>query len=267
MGKKLEGVIFDWAGTTVDYGCFAPVNVFVNIFNVKNIDVTLEEAREPMGMLKRDHVKAMLSMERINGLFLKKFGREWDESDVDAIYADFEKQLFSILENYTTPVPGVLELMKKLRDRGLKIGSTTGYTKEMASIVKAGAKAKGYEPEYIIAANEVSKGRPYPYMVFDNMEALELSNVRRVVKVGDTISDIKEAVNAGVWSVGILKGGSELGLTQEEVETMNEAELAEKMELVRIKMKRAGADYVIDEIGKLEVALDDIEKRLIGKDI
>ena len=264
MTRRLEGVIFDWAGTTVDYGCFAPVNVFMNIFKMRDIHVTLEEAREPMGLLKIDHIKAMLSMPRIEKLFEEKFGRRWTQKDVEDIYADFEEQLFATLQDYTTPVPGAVELMKRLRDRGLKIGSTTGYTKEMADIVGEGAKAKGYEPDHRITASEVSKGRPHPYMVFDNMMKLDLSHRSTVVKVGDTISDIKEGVNAGVWSVGILKGGSDLGLTRKEVETMEEKELKGRMDTVAARMKAAGAHYVIDEIGRLDEVLDDIQRRLDG---
>ena len=67
--NKIEAVIFDWAGTTVDFGCFAPVNVFIEIFKEVGIEVTMEEARLPMGMLKWDHIKTMLQMERISNLW------------------------------------------------------------------------------------------------------------------------------------------------------------------------------------------------------
>jgi len=62
---KIETVIFDWAGTAVDFGCFAPVNVFLTIFEDAGVSVTLEEARKPMGMLKIDHIRTMLEMPRI----------------------------------------------------------------------------------------------------------------------------------------------------------------------------------------------------------
>jgi len=264
MTRRLEGVIFDWAGTTVDYGCFAPVNVFIDIFKMRDIHVSLEEAREPMGLLKIDHIKAMLSMGRIEKLFEEKFGRKWTQQDVEEMYADFEEQLFATLEDYTTPVPGAVELMERLRERGVKIGSTTGYTREMAAIVGEGARAKGYEPDHRITASEVPKGRPHPYMIFDNMMKLDLSDRSTVVKVGDTLSDIREGVNAGVWSVGVLKGGSDLGLTQDEVERMNRRELKERMDAVTLRMKEAGAHYVIEEIGRLDEVLDDIQRRLDG---
>lgn len=259
---RVEGVIFDWAGTTVDYGCFAPVNVFINIFKMRGIDVTLAEAREPMGMLKRDHVKAMLSMDRINNLFIEKFNRKWDEVDVDAFYEDFEEQLFATLREYTDPVPGVLELIGRLRERDIKIGSTTGYTKEMIEIVSEEAKVKGYLPDYKITSTEVPAGRPCPYMIFKNILELEISGRSNTVKVGDTISDIKEGRSAGVWSVGVVKGGSDLGMTLEEVKDIESSELNNRVASVREKMLEAGAHYVIDEIGDLDIVLDEIEKRL-----
>lgn len=49
---KIEAVIFDWAGTTVDYGCFAPLEVFMKIFQKRGVEITAEEARKPMGLLK-----------------------------------------------------------------------------------------------------------------------------------------------------------------------------------------------------------------------
>lgn len=56
------------------------------------------------------------------------------------------------------------------------------------------------------------KGRPYPYMIFRNMETLGI--VRKVLKVGDTASDIKKGKHAGVWSAGVIVGSSEMGLTE-----------------------------------------------------
>lgn len=63
--NKIKVIIFDWAGTTVDYGCFAPVRAFMEVFKEYGIEPTMEEVREPMGMLKIDHIRTMLNMPRI----------------------------------------------------------------------------------------------------------------------------------------------------------------------------------------------------------
>lgn len=147
MIKDMECVIFDWAGTTVDYGCFAPVQAFVEIFRHFGIEPTMEEVREPMGMLKRDHIKTMLGMKRIHDLWVEKYGKEPTEADVDAMHDLFQEKLMGILDQFADPKPHVVETVAKLREMGIKIGSTTGYTDAMMEIVVPKAKEQGYEPD------------------------------------------------------------------------------------------------------------------------
>ena len=132
---KFDGIIFDWAGTTVDYGCFVPVKAFIEAFEQYGITPTLEEVRKPMGMLKIDHVRTMLSMDRISGLWEEKQGRKWTEEDVQKVYELSESKILEIVHNYAEPKPYVVETVNKLREMGLKIGSTTGYTDEMMALV------------------------------------------------------------------------------------------------------------------------------------
>lgn len=259
-GNKIKAVVFDWAGTTVDYGCFAPVNVFLEIFRRRGIEVTMEEARKPMGKLKIDHVREMTEMDRIKDLWAEKFGHVPTEDDVNELYRDFEPMLFETLDQYATPIPGVVELVKRLRSNGLKIGSTTGYTREMMNIVAPNAKKQGYEPDFLVTPSEASAGRPHPWMCYRNAEALNVYPMNSMVKVGDTISDIKEGINAGMWSVGVIKGSSELGLTEEEVTSMDKAELEAKMKVVYDRYMEAGAHFVIDSVGDLEEVLVRIEE-------
>lgn len=241
-----RAVIFDWAGTTVDYGCFAPVQAFVEVFKGFGIEPTMEEVREPMGMLKRDHIRTMLKMERIRGLWREKYGADWTEDDVERMYGSFETSLLKILDRFTEVKPHVLETVAELRRLGLKIGSTTGYTDKMMEIVVPKARENGYAPDCWFSPDAVGGvGRPYPYMVFENMKALGIMSVDQVMKVGDTVSDIKEGKNAGVFSVGVIEGSSEMGLTQAEYEALSQREREERVAAVREKFKQAGADAVI----------------------
>ena len=177
----------------------------------------MEEARIPMGMLKRDHIKTMMEMNRISDLWKEKYGRLHNEEDVDNLYAKFEPMLMKSLSNYTTPIEGVIETIENLRNKGLKIGSTTGYTDSMMDVVTKGAKEKGYAPDFYVTPDSTnSNGRPYPYMIYRNMEALKLVDTSTVVKVGDTNSDIKEGLTAGVWSVGVIVGSSNIGISEYE---------------------------------------------------
>ena len=246
---KWEAVIFDWAGTTVDYGCFAPVQTFVEVFKEFGVEPTMEETRKPMGMLKWDHIKTMLGMNRIHREFVQIHGREPEDSDVDAMHDLFLDKLMKVLDQFAEPKEHVLETVEKLRRAGIRIGSTTGYTDEMMAIVTRDAKKAGYEPDCLFTPDSTGHvGRPYPYMIFRNMEALKVTSVNAVMKVGDTISDILEAKNAGVTAVGIVEGSSELGLTKAEWEELSADERRAKADEVERRYREAGADYVIADI-------------------
>lgn len=262
MGHKIEGVIFDWAGTTVDYGCFAPLEVFLEVFKHKGIHLTLEEARGPMGMLKIDHIRELTKLPSVEKQWVEKFGRRPEEDDVRELYAEFEPALLKILSNYTTPNPGVVETVKKLRNHGLKIGSTTGYTDSMMEIVVSGAKANGYEPDFYITPDSLPAGRPAPWMCYENAKALNIYPMYHMVKVGDTISDIKEGVNAGCWSVGVIEGSSQLGMHQEEVLALTQEALERKSLEAEEKFKEAGADFVIKSMIELPAVIDEINELL-----
>lgn len=257
--NRVEGVIFDWAGTTVDFGCFAPVNIFLEIFKRAGIEVTMEEARAPMGILKRDHIKVMLEMLRIRKLWEEKYGRDFNEKDIDDLYGEFQPLLISSLKEYTHPIPDVIDTVNLLRNQGIKIGSTTGYTDDMMKIVRAGAEENGYKPDFWVTPDSTNSfGRPYPYMIFRNIEALRLSASWKVLKVGDTVADIKEGTNAGVWSVGVVVGSSQMGLSYEEFTSLSQMEKKEIIKSTEDCFLKAGADFTIRTMGELPLLIEKI---------
>ncbi|WP_088231340.1 phosphonoacetaldehyde hydrolase [Bacillus cereus] len=258
---KMEAVIFDWAGTTVDYGCFAPLEVFMKIFYKRGVEITAEEARKPMGLLKIDHVRALTEMPRIANEWECVFGHLPTEADIHEMYEEFEEILFTILPQYATPIDEVKEVVASLRARGIKIGSTTGYTREMMDIVAKEAEIQGYKPDFLVTPDDVPAGRPYPWMCYKNAMELGVYPMSHMVKVGDTVSDMKEGRNAGMWTVGVILGSSELGLTKEEVETMDPVELREKMEVVRNRFVENGAHFTIETMQELESVIEHIEKQ------
>lgn len=262
--KKIEAVIFDWAGTTIDYGCFAPVQAFIESFELFGITPTVDEVREPMGMLKREHILTMMKMDRITDVWLEKHGRMWTEKDVNSIYEKSENAIFKILSNFATPKPYVIETVEKLKSNGIKIGSTTGYTSEMMSYVIPAAEKNGYMPDKWFTPNDVNDmGRPYPYMIYRNMESLNVSGVDAVIKVGDTVADIKEGKNAGVITVGVIEGSSIMGLSEDEYSNLSEEERKEKIENVKKIYHQAGANLVIMNMGELTDIIEKIENEMI----
>lgn len=251
MGK-LKLVVLDWAGTTVDYGCFAPVAAFDKAFRAFGVQPTIDEIRAPMGMLKRDHIRTMLQMERLAAQWQERTGKAAEEADVEAIYRVFEEKLMESLSDYAVPKPDVIDTVAQLREMGLKIGSTTGYTDSMMEVVVPEAARQGYAPDYWCSPDSVGGfGRPYPYMIFRNMQQLGIADVREVVKVGDTVSDIREGKQAGVLSLGVMEGSSVLGLTQAEFEALSLADRAEACAMARQTFLDAGADDVLQSIREL----------------
>ena len=184
--KKIECIIMDWAGTAVDYGCFAPVAAFMKAFAEKGLSIDVKQTRKPMGLPKIQHIRELLTMPEVNEQFISRYQRSWAEEDVVELHRLFEEYLFASLEEYTDPIPGVIPTLEKLRTEGLKIGSTTGYTREMMDVVLPAALAKGYCVDYCAAPNFLPAGRPAPYMIFENMIKLGVPCLDTVVKVGDT---------------------------------------------------------------------------------
>jgi len=249
--KKIECVIMDWAGTAIDFGCFAPVNAFIRAFEEISVGISSNEVRVPMGMAKIEHIRQLLRMERINNEFKNIHKRDWNEEDVINLNRSFEKYLFTTLKYYTTPIPYVIDVVAYLRQQGIKIGSTTGYTRDMMEVVEPSARSKGYYTDNSVVPGDVPAGRPAPFMIFKNMIDLNIQNTDFVVKVGDTMEDIREGLNAKVLTIGVIIGSSELGLSETEVNEIPEIELNEQIAAVRLKMMEAGAHYVINSIAEL----------------
>ena len=255
MNTKL--VILDWAGTAVDYGCFAPVHAFALAFRTVGLNPTPDEIRAPMGMLKRDHIRTMLDMPRLKDQWVAKFGQAPDEGAVEKIYGVFEDSLMQSLSDYASPKPGTVETVARLRAMGIKIGSTTGYTDAMMAVVTKGAADQGYAPDAWVSPDSTEGlGRPYPYMIYVNMARFRITSVQEVVKVGDTVADIQEGKNAGVLSLGVIEGSSVMGYTQAEYEALSQADREAAKAKARQTFLEAGADGVLDTLADLPAWLE-----------
>lgn len=264
--RTIQMVVFDWAGTTVDYGSSAPSEVFDRVFTAAGIRLSREEINRPMGMEKKAHIRALLSGEEGTCQWKASRGRDWTEEDVEQLYQNFEATLYQVVADYSAPIEGVTETVALLRRRGLKIGSTTGYTSQMMEQVLPRARSLGYEADCVVTPDVTGASRPTPFMLYECMRRLNIYPPQTVVKVGDTVVDILEGKNAGAWSVGILTGSNLLGLTQAEHDTMAPAELEARKRLAADRYREAGADLVIDSIRDLPAAIDELNRRLAGRE-
>jgi phosphonoacetaldehyde hydrolase len=260
--SSVKAVVFDWAGTTVDYGCMAPAAVFVQVFAERGIAVTVAQARGPMGLNKRDHIRLITEMPPVAAQWQATFGRACGPDDVEALYVDFIPRQLAILADYAEPVPGAVATAAALRARGLKIGSTTGYNAAMMDVLAPEAARHGYAPEVWASSSDVPAGRPAPWMLFHNAQRLGVYPMAAIVKVGDTVPDIEEGLNAGTWTVGVALTGNEVGLTETEVMALPAAEREARVAAARQKLWQAGAHYVVDGIWEVEAVVAAINERL-----
>lgn len=258
----LRAVVLDWAGTTVDYGCRAPVATFLQAFAESGVPITTAEARAPMGMGKWQHIQAITQTEAVATRWEAVHGKRPDETDVDRLYERFLPLQVETVEKYSDVIGGVVETVAALRARGLAIASTTGYPREVMDVVARVAREQGFEPDVTICAGETPAGRPGPFMALQALVKLSISPVQAVVKIGDTAVDIAEGLNGGMWSVGLAVTGNEVGLSAAEFAALADEERSRLSKLAEEALFGAGAHYVVDSLADILPVLDSIEERL-----
>ena len=256
-------VILDWAGTTVDYGCYAPAVVFIEVYKRRRVEITMEQARKPMGLKKLDHVRAISKQDEVAELWKQVHGRPCTEEDVqDMFEKDFVPLQVACIADYSKIIPGTVEVVNDLKNRGIKIGSTSGYFTEAMEINHREAKKQGYVPDSNSCASDVPAGRPEPWMVLSNMQQLRIFPPEAVVKVDDTKPGIEEGLNAGTWTIGLSKSGNEVGLNEEELAALPEEEVRRKVARAEEGLLKAGAHYVVESIADIPPIILEIEERL-----
>jgi len=251
--------IFDLAGTVVDHGSCAPAGAFVELFRRNGIEVTLAQARGPMGTHKRAHLEAMLAMPEIAQSWLSTHGSPCTAADIDRLYAQFIPLQVELLPRHNAAIPGAVETVALLRERDVKVAVTTGYNHEMARVVLEGLAEQDFVPDAAVCAADVPAGRPAPWMIYRAMELLGVYPPQAVVAIGDTIADIEAGLNAGVWAMGVTRTGNMLGLAQEDVAALAAEDLAARLSAAADAMYRAGAHDVADSVESCPQTLDRIE--------
>jgi phosphonoacetaldehyde hydrolase len=264
--SRLKAVILDWAGTVVDHGSRAPMGAFVRAFAQFGVTISIDDARGPMGMAKWDHISAVGRAPAVAAAWRAAHGRDFADADADAIFEVFEPMNVAAIKDHADIIPGALEALAAIRAMGLKIGSTTGYTRPIMAELAPIAAAAGYAPEVTVCAGDLPAGRPSPLMMWHAMAALGVWPAETVVKVDDTPPGIGEGVNAGTWTVGLALTGNIAGLSAEALAALPEPDRAAIRARATAEMKAAGADYVIDSIATLPDVLAKIEARLAAGD-
>lgn len=243
MNPPIRAAVFDWAGTTVDYGCLGPVAVIERVLAERGYSVPREEIRRDMGLKKIDHMSALCARAGIAA------------SLVPELYERFEAIQGEVILGASHVLPWIPAAVEALRALGLRIGSTTGYTRAMLEPILRQARAESYAPEASVTPDDAPAGRPFPWMLYLNAMRLGVHPMRAIVKVGDTPADMAEARNAGCWAVGVTVGGNEIGLPESEWLALPAPDRERLRESAAARLKAAGAHLVLDTAADLPEAL------------
>lgn len=244
-------VVFDWAGTLIDFGCCAPLIAFIEAFEIAGLPITEAIARKPMGSHKRDHVREILGYSEVADRVRADLHREPDESLVTDIYNIFSERLPDVLPRFATPIPGASETLDWLRQQGIAIGSTTGYVRSMMKVLEPVTSSLGIMSDAIVCSDEVVQSRPAPWACFRMAEKFGVYPMSRCLKVGDTAADMAEGRNASMISIGVTETGNEVGLDREAWLALNPNEQNIRRAIAETRLRSAGAQSVLSGVHQL----------------
>jgi phosphonoacetaldehyde hydrolase len=250
---KVKALVLDWSGTVADAYVLAPAVVFADVFKKHGVEISMFEARGPMGLRKDLHIKALTETPEIRNRWKEIKGKDPDQGDVDAMFADFVPMQLDCLRQYTDLLPGIAEVVQRLQKQGIKIGSTTGFVRPMVDILEEEAKKQGYVPDASVAGDEVVNGaRPKPFMVYKNLDMMDVNPIQSVIKIDDTVSGIGEALEAGCWGVGVSLYSNYMDIDSiAHAESLSDEEMARRLDYTNETLQKAGAHYVIDSLADI----------------
>ena len=220
--SRIDLVVFDMAGTTVqDRG--EVIASFLDALHSHEIEAAEKDIRQYRGLSKREAIRSLVNEK-------SPLKTSDDMEIVEKVYETFCERLERrFTREGVAPMPRAAEVFDWLHQKGVKVATTTGFGRNIADII---LKQLSWDEELVdvtVTADEVSQGRPAPYMIFRAMERTHVVDVKRVVKVGDTSADILAGKNADLdVVVGVLSGAHDTE-----------------------RLRKAGAGYIISDVGVL----------------
>jgi phosphonoacetaldehyde hydrolase len=255
---KIQALILDWAGTVVDHGSRAPMGAFVRAFAQFGVTITIADARGPMGMAKRDHIREVGRTPSVDASWRAVHGHSMTEAEIDQVMAVFEPMNVASVEAHADFIPGALDALANLRAQSIRIGATTGYTRPIMDVLAPIAARGGYTPELTVCAGDLAAGRPSPLMMWHAMAQMGVWPAATVVKVDDTIPGLGEGNAAGTWAIGLSLSGNMCGLSADELAALDEGARDAIRVRATAELIEGGADLVIDSLADLPQAVAQI---------
>lgn len=262
QSRQIEAVIFDWAGTIIDFGSLAPMGAFVKVFSEFGISISVQDARVPMGMAKLDHIRAIGAMPHVASQWRTVHGGGFDDAAANAVYEKFLPLNIEVVADYADLIDGTVRLTDDLRAKGVRIGTTTGYTRSIMERVTPLAAEQGFVADSMVCAGDLWAGRPTPAMMWKSFLELQLVDPTKVIKVDDTPVGIAEGIAAGTWTVGVVASGNEMGLSKAEWNALSPKEQQLALDQSSKRLLAAGSHFVIPSVAGLPSIIEIIEQRL-----
>ena len=260
---KIQAVVFDWAGTIVDFGSLAPMGAFVRLFANHGIAISIAQARVPMGLPKLAHIEALGAMPEIAAQWQLRKGRSFSAQDAADLLQEFVPMSAASALAHSDFIPGFLDSYAWLQAQNIGVATTTGYTRFIMTPLLARAAQAGFAPARTICCDDVALSRPSPMGLQACMDTLGLAGQSgAVVKVDDTAPGLQEGINAACWTVGVAASGNALGWSWDQWVQASEDEREHALVDTRLALRAAGAHEVIDSVAELRTALSAIEVRI-----
>jgi len=262
MSFPVKAVVFDWAGTMIDFGCMAPVHALIEVFAEEGMAICADEARRDMGKAKLDHLRSLLADAEVAARWNRLKGAPVSEADIDRLYRKLVPAMITAAAQSSVLIPGAAQVADGLRALGVKIGSGTGYTREMMADILPRAAAQGYAPDVVVCAGETPSGRPAPLMTWKALIALDAWPANVCIKVDDAPVGIEEGRLAGCWTVGLSASGNGVGLDLQDFVALTSEERDERLGRAERALRAAGADFVVEDVSQLLPVVHEIARRI-----
>lgn len=260
--NRVRAVVLDWAGTMIDFGCLAPAKVFQKVFKEAGVEISVAQAREPMGMAKRQHIEAIMKIDDVHQRWTKHRNAPPSDNDVSELYEKFIPLQSTIIADYCELIPGALDTFQWCGENEIRVASSTGYTRSIMEVVSGKAAEAGYDPEIVLCADDAENGRPAPWLIFEACRRFNIYPMSTVVKVDDTVVGVEAGKNAGAWSVGVYGTGNLVGCSEQEFNGLEPEARNQLLAQAKASLEQAGADFVIESVVELPAVITTINQKL-----
>jgi phosphonatase-like hydrolase len=222
MTDPLQLMVFDMAGTTVEDGGQVPA-AFAAALGECDIALRDEELANVRGASKREAIAKLVA---------RHAGPAW-QGRSDAVYASFVRHLEREFASGVKAIEGAEATFDYLRSRGIKIALTTGFDRDVAGMLLDALRWRS-RADGFVCGDDVPRGRPAPYLIFQAMAATGVDCVHQVGTVGDTTLDLQAGHNAGVkLNIGALSGAHDRARLSAQRHTQLIASVAELPRLLQ----------------------------------